>query len=212
MTHEPKCRFCVWASTCLLAPPNGVAEYMPRQIDFKRNGNIYSSGLPAEAVFAVCSGSVSLALTDPLGRDRIVRFVRAGELFGLDALLPSTIRLFSATAREQCRLCFVNRTTFLRLIQSDGTRALRLLLTLNSLVHQDDLDKMELLGQPARNRLRGALMRFVCATDAAPAKAAALTPLKQWEIAQFLGMSVETVSRKMKELRARSARPKPGRV
>lgn len=212
MAHDAKCLSCVWVSSCLLATPEDLAQLIPRQIEFKKCGIIYSSSFPAESVFALCRGSVSLTLADPMGKTRIVRFVRAGELFGLDALLPVATRMFDAMAREECKLCFVDRTTFLRLMHHDGSRAWNLLLALNGLVHENDLEKMELSGQPARKRLQMALSRFRPATAAAPLRADEVIPIKQWELAQFLGLSVETVSRQMKALRVRRASPNARRV
>jgi CRP/FNR family transcriptional regulator len=184
----------------------------PRQIEFKKSGIIYSAGFPADAVFAVSSGSVSLTLVDPMGKARIVRFVRSGELFGLDSLLPSGTRVFSAMAREQSRLCFVARTAFYDSMRDDRDRMWQLLLVLNNLLHDDDLQKMWMSGQPVRKRLQTAISRFRNTTDTAPLGDNVVMPIKQWELAQFLGISAETASRGMKAIRAGRTSPHSLRV
>lgn len=198
--HDSNCAGCILASRCFLAPSESLVV-IPRQIGLKNKGTIYFSGFPADAVFAVCSGSVSLTLVDSMGKARIVRFVRPGELFGLDSLLPTATRMFSAMAREQSRLCFVGGTAFHELMRLDCNRMWQLLLVLNNLVHENDFQKLSMSGQPARKRLQSTISRLRHTTDAAPSKEG--VPIKQWELAQFLGISAETVSREMKGIRAR---------
>jgi len=52
--------------------------------------------MPAENIFIVERGSVSLTSVDRQGRPRIARFIRASGIFGLDALLPERTRIFTA--------------------------------------------------------------------------------------------------------------------
>jgi CRP-like cAMP-binding protein len=203
MVHYAHCRCCVLASKCLLAPSEALDRTKLRQIEFGKSEIIYSSTFPADAVFTVRSGSVSLTLVDRMGKPRIARFVRTGELFGLDSLLPTTTRVFSAIAREQTRLCFMCRTAFLDFMHQDQNRMWQLLLELNRLVHDNDLQKMSLSGQPARMRLLALTSRLGSGTDTVTTGEHVDIPIKQCELAQFLGVSEETVSRELKTIRAK---------
>jgi hypothetical protein len=106
----------------------------------------------------------------------------------------------------------VDRSTFLHIVHHDGSRAWNLLLALNELVHAGDLEKVELYGQPARKRVQQAIARFRPATAIPPSTTKAITPIKQWELAQFLGITAETVSREMKALRVMRTLPNARRV
>ena len=80
-----------------------------KQLEFRKGALIYSCGAPAEGVYLVSKGSVSLTLTDARGHERIVQFVRAGELFGLEAMSAEESRLTGAEARERVKVCVAAR-------------------------------------------------------------------------------------------------------
>lgn len=166
-------------STCLQAPSEAFCQPTARQIGVKKRESICFSGFPADAVFADCSGSVSLLLVDPMGGDRIVRFVIPGELFGLHSLIPTPTRMFSAVSREKSRLCFVSRTSFDDFMCNDRDRMWQLLPLLNYLVHDDHLQKILISWLPARKRLRTAISRFRCTTDAVHSRGDVIMPIKQ---------------------------------
>jgi CRP-like cAMP-binding protein len=175
----------------------------PRRLKLCKDQIVYIAGLPAEAVYAVRSGSVSLVLSDILGNERIVRFVHPGHLFGLDSLLPRKTYFFTATTREDADVCFIPRTEFEDFVRCDRERMWRLLLVLDMLAHDGELDSAQLSTGPVRRRLKYAMTILDASSEGKPRCNGAVTPLRQRELAQFIGAAEETVSREMKKLRRR---------
>ncbi len=69
-------------------------------------------GMPADAVFFLKGGSVRLVVSDALGSERVGRFLWAGEIFGLESVLPQGVYGFTAVTREPSVVCFVDRQSF----------------------------------------------------------------------------------------------------
>jgi len=167
-----------------------------KEFEFRKGGIVYSCGLPTEGVFVVRSGSVRLTFSDPFGNARIARFVWAGEVFGLDSILTERTRLFTAVSREFSELCFMTSTAFEELVRSDKNRLWRFALLLDGLAHHSDLQKVEISGGRVRERLRNAIARLVSSpTDPAHK---AIGSIRQWELAQYIGVAEETVSRELR--------------
>jgi CRP-like cAMP-binding protein len=197
MYRDASCSCCS-NNSCILANQRHVMPVGVKQLRFNKKSIVYSAGLPGESVFMVCSGSVSLALGDTHGRERIVRFVPAGGLFGLDSLLPSKTRLFTAIARAESLVCVMSNSTFERVVKQDGERLWSVFLQVVEELFDSQIEKLEISGDRVARRLRNTLARIpgYSATTAG-------LEIKQWELAQFLGVSEETVSRQLKTLRGR---------
>jgi CRP/FNR family transcriptional regulator len=164
-----------------------------RQLVLQKREVVYSAGLPAENVFVVRSGSVRITFGDACGGERITRFVHPGEVFGLDAFLPEKIRAFSAITREESVLCVATSSEFLRFVKQDCQRLWALFVQLDANAFNCHFEKLEMSGNRVSGRLRKMLARIRGTTP---------IEIKQWELAQFLGVSEETISREMKKMRA----------
>jgi CRP-like cAMP-binding protein len=176
----------------------------PKELDIKKGAAIYFAGMPAHAVYVVKAGSVRLTAGDRFGGSRIVRFAQAGDVFGVDSLLPSAVYTFTAAARERSTVCFVDPERLRTLVEGDVRVAWRLVAAFARLLQCAELERADISGQRARrrliainNRLRGRVAR-----DDAGGACPGMAEIAQWELAQFLGLSEETVSRELAKLRA----------
>jgi len=88
----------------------------------------------------------------------------------------------------------------------DRKTALTLALHLNQLFHEAEIQRLEMSGQCARRRIKLAVSRLSpIASSTAPGmstlESSQICSIRQWELAQLLGVSEETVSREIKKLR-----------
>ena len=201
MPTVPNCVYCACCYHCILSPC-GRRESLPvKQVEFRRGVIIYIAGLPAQCIFVVQSGSVSLTSVDALGNQRIASFVRPGEALGLDSFLSRHTHLFTAVARENSRVCFAASAEFKRFAQHDNERMWRLVLLLAELAHDVQVEKIEISGQRVQKRLQSAVARLTRMVRDTASRKLPVTYIKQCELAQFLGVPEETVSRGLKHLR-----------
>ena len=163
-----------------------------------------TEGDPAEHFFNVTAGTAKLFKLLPDGRRQVTGFASAGTFLGLAV---SSSYAFSAEAVEPSQVCRFSRTRLRHLLDDFPAMERRLLdVASNELVAAQE--QMLLLGRKtARERLASFLVtRGVCAGNGAPAcghRAAekVTLPMTRSDIADYLGLTIETVSRTFTQLK-----------
>jgi len=154
-----------------------------------------TEGDPAEHFFNVTQGTAKLFKLLPDGRRQVTGFAAAGTFLGLAV---SSSYAFSAEAVEPTQVCRFSRTRLRHLLDDFPAMERRLLdVASNELVAAQE--QMLLLGRKtARERVASFLLaRQSCAA----AGRHILLPMARTDIADYLGLTVETVSRTMTRLR-----------
>jgi CRP/FNR family transcriptional regulator, nitrogen fixation regulation protein len=175
-------------------------------ISYDRNEEIFCQGEPAEYLYKIESGCVRAFRPLDNGRRQLVAFYLAGDIFGLDAHDQHTIST-EATAPSLIRV--LNRKA---LIAHGGDAAM--------IKHQLDLTAAEL--RRARNHnlllLKGAQERVVgFLREMAPrgqSKGEIELLMSRRDIADYLALTIETVSRIFTRLETAAAisLPSPWRI
>ena len=157
-----------------------------------------TEGDPAEHFFNVTAGTAKLFKLLPDGRRQITGFASTGTFLGLAV---SSSYAFSAEAVDATRICRFSRTRLRRLLDDFPAMEKRLLeVASNELVAAQE--QMLLLGRKtARERLASFLVtRAACLSNGAspcghrPAEKVTL-PMTRSDVADYLGLTIETVSR-----------------
>ena len=160
-------------------------------------------GDPAECFFNVTAGTAKLFKLLPDGRRQITGFASMGTFLGLAV---SSTYAFGAEALEPTRICRFSRPKLRELLDDFPAMEKRLLeVASNELVAAQE--QMLLLGRKtARERLASFLVaRAGClcngvASCGRPAEKVML-PMTRSDIADYLGLTIETVSRTLTKLR-----------
>jgi CRP/FNR family transcriptional regulator, nitrogen fixation regulation protein len=156
---------------------------------YQRNEEIFAEGDRADCWFRVVSGTVRLSKLLADGRRYIAEFYFAGDCFGLDTVSE---RLFSAEAvGEITVMCFARRATE-RLIDDNPALARGLRdLTMRDLANAQM--RMLLLGRmSASERVATFLLDIFDRRDALRALD---LPMSRNDVADYLGLTIETVCR-----------------
>ena len=164
---------------------------------------------PAHSFFNVTRGTAKLFKLLPDGRRQITGFASVGHFLGLAV---SDTYAFSAEAIEPVRLCRFPRARLRKLLHDFPAMEQRLLeVAGNELVAAQE--QMLLLGRKtARERLASFLMmqsRQGVACQHHPRTRFAL-PMTRSDIADYLGLTIETVSRTLTKFRAEGMIEIPG--
>lgn len=156
---------------------------------------------PAAEFFNIVSGTARLYKLLPDGRRQITGFANGGDFLGLAV---SDTYAFSAEAIDVVRYCRFSRQR-LRALMRDFPSMEERLLSFASAELVAAQEQMLLLG---RKSARERLASFLIARAALAASRRALEagffvlPMTRGDIADYLGMTVETVVRTLKKLRA----------
>lgn len=165
-----------------------------RTESFDRRETIVSEGDPALSFFNIVSGAVKLCRSLPDGRTQIIGFRFPGEVFGISDTETYTTTAEALTMVELCRF---PRSRLKCLVQTYPLAQDRLLeMNYRHLVALEN--QIFLLGRKtAREKVASFLLdysdKFSCGTDGKGWRME--LPVTRAEIADFLGLATETVSR-----------------
>ncbi len=173
-------------------------DKITRHVSFSKHETLFAQGDLSDAVYNITSGSVRLVKLLPDGRRQIVGFALPGDFLGLSM---SERNGFSAEALSATATCMFARKDFSALLDSKP-HLLRRLHAMAS--HELSLaqDQMVILGRRTAEEkvaafllgLRKRWARIDGSTVRAP------LPMSRQDIGDFLGLTVETVSRMMTKL------------
>jgi CRP/FNR family transcriptional regulator len=199
-------------SLCRSLPEADLAQLarVTRRINLEAGRVLLSEGEPVDHYFNIVEGNVRVFRTLEDGRRQITGFLERGDFIGL--ALGET-HDFTVEAIDDVELCQFPRRALLALVDDlrPLERALRD-LTSHELVAAHD--HMVLLGRKtAKERVASFLMQRACPAPTGMPESVRL-PMTQTDIADYLGLRLETVSRVMNALRSQGviARPNPHHV
>jgi len=173
-----------------------IREY-GASLHFIRNETIFNQDNPAEQVYRIVSGTVRLCRYMPDGRRYIVDFLLPGDLMGL---VESPDLPVSAEAVNDVTLVAFPRKCFNRLAEKNPDVRTQLLCHLSSNLLTAQQHLFVLGCQKARERMASFLLRLADRTDLACGDRLDL-PMSRRDIADHLGLTIETVSRAISALR-----------
>ena len=177
----------------------GSFEMMGTPMPFARNIEIYGEHEPAEYMYKVVSGVVRTSKMLSDGRRQIGRFYLPGDIFGLEC---GEEHAFSAEAITECKILVVKRSSLVSLAGRDGNIARQLWnLTAQELQHVQD--HLVLLIKTARERVSGFLLEM--ASRGEDSRQEIVLPMSRQDIADYLGLTIETVSRTLTQLEKQAA-------
>jgi len=194
-----RCGVCAY-SICGALEPSELAELdsLARRATFASKDALFSQGEPADRVFNLSEGVVRIYKLLPDGRRQVIGFALQGDFLGLTAL---THHHLSADAIGPVSVCAFPRSAFSRFIENK----MALLRRMNEFVNRELMlaqDRMLLLGRfSAEEKMaafimnwRERLARLDRATEIVP------LPMSRRDIADYLGLTIETVSRTFTKL------------
>ncbi len=164
------------------------------RLSFSRDDEIFGEGEPADYVYQLVSGAVRTYRLLSDGRRQIEAFHIAGDIFGLEAGIE---RRTTAEAITGAVVKAVKRSTLTGRAQEDGNMA-RALWRMTARELKRTQDHIMTLGRrSAAERLAGFLLELA---DEADTPDEVTLPMSRQDIADYLGLTIETVSRTFTQL------------
>ena len=179
-------------------PLTGPIDMMGAPMSFPRNGEIYGEGEPADFVYKVISGTVRTYKVLADGRRQIGAFYLPGDVFGLEV---GADHGFSAEAITASKVLVVKRSALMNLASRDSGVA-RELWTLTGQELARVQEHILLLVKTAQERVVGFLFEMEARR---PAGGTVELPMSRQDIADYLGLTIETVSRTLTMLESDGA-------
>ena len=175
-----------------------VLQLMSTIMPFARNTEIYGENEPAYYLYKVISGTVRTYKILVDGRRQIGAFHVAGDVFGLETGDEHT---FSAEAITDCKIAVVKRNALIALAARDNEVA-RQMWSITGRELQRAQAHLLLLVKSAQERVATFLLEMA---DRLAGGAAVDLAMSRQDIADYLGLTIETVSRTLTHLERTSA-------
>ncbi|WP_321395144.1 cyclic nucleotide-binding domain-containing protein [Emcibacter sp.] len=202
-THHSACENCSVRHVAMCNALNEEEVNLLNEIsnDFNRDTKqiLCAEGDPAEHLYNIRAGTVRLSKMLPDGRRQITGFLFPGDFFGLACKDIYSYTAEAVTPVETCRFPRKKITEKFRELPNLGERVFDMTTTELQSAH----DQMLLLGRKtAREKLCSFLLYMAEKTAALgghPENHAYL-PMSRSDVADYLGLTVETVSRQFTKL------------
>ncbi len=189
------CAYCSGADLAVLDAMKTYRDYQPGR-------EILAAGEESPVVGSIVRGVVKLTKTLHDGRTQMVGLLFPGDFVGHAMRARAE---YDAVAATDVTLCLFQRRPFEQLLRDKPSLEKRLLeMTLNEL--DAARDWLLLLGRKTAREKLASFVLMLARREAAAApeanSAQVALPLTRAEIAEYLGMTIETVSRQFTKLRS----------
>lgn len=114
------CMTDLWLFEQLTGPERRDIEGMTRRLVFRKGENLFLEGDTADAIFLVTYGRVKLYKVSEEGREIVLGYLTAHDMFGEEILFSDSRRAFSAQATEPTRACACYKADFEGLIAQNS--------------------------------------------------------------------------------------------
>ncbi|MGI9235484.1 MAG: Crp/Fnr family transcriptional regulator [Woeseiaceae bacterium] len=170
-----------------------------KQVNFRPGEVLFAQGQRSTCLFSLSSGLVKITSNASDGREQIVGLSSPGKLLvGLQSLDRDRYE-YSAVAATEGSACKIRHRALLKALTDRSEIALRLIAALNAqLAHSRSL--MEVMGhKTAEEKIAAFILLLAPETEIENDRFA--LPFSRNDIADFLGLSEETVCRQMANLK-----------
>ena|SRR5579863_2977228 len=170
-----------------------TGEFMGASMSFRRNAEIYGEGEPADYLYKMVSGTARTYKVLSDGRRQIGGFYLPGDILGLETTEEHS---FSAEAISGCKALLIKRSALVALAERQDEIARQMWSLIGEELRRVQ-DHNLLLIKSAQERVAAFLLEMAerISTDNAVE-----LPMSRQDIADYLGLTIETVSRTLTQL------------
>jgi len=167
------------------------------KVRFSRNETIFNEGDEAKYTYKVISGAVRLCKHTSNGRRQIADFLLASDYFGF--LQMGTYSFTAEAVSDVVVMCYPQRQVE-HLSNTMPSMGRRILVLLSQRL-QGMQDHLVMLGRQAAKERVASLLLLIAERSEAEDKEAFDVPMSRQDIADYLGLTAETVCRSLAELK-----------
>ena len=171
-------------------------EAITREKRYTRNETIYSAGKHEKGLFVIHTGKVKISRLSPTGKVQVIRVLGPGEFMGELTVLNRSNPTDFAEALEPCTMCVIEGEKLKLLMNRYPSIALKVMeeLSLRLERAEDLIEDINL--HSAEQRLAEILLKLSAGKEEFD------LPLSKGDLASQLGMTQETLSRRLAAFRS----------
>lgn len=180
--------------------PNDRVEELPPALSYPAGVELFRQGDAPAEVFHLEHGLVKLVRLQPNGAQTIVGLRSAGWFLGSAAVVLGRTYASTGVTVTPSAIARIPAPAFRHLLQSNAALSWRLHRMHSEEIHTDLTRAADDRTLSARERLERFLRRFATAVSSGSSPDRAVVPLKQWEIADLLGITPQYLSQLLHDI------------
>ena len=198
--EQPGCDECLLSPECPASAPGGMLGERDIKVVvriLRRGDRLFDRGERFDSIYMVRSGTIKTSNVSASGEEQVIGFHTAGDLVGLDAI-GTHRHLSGAIALETSSVCCLPYEPLCRLSARIPQVQSRLLAKMSRRIRDDGrrLDRLSMRG--ASQRIASFLVGLLDSRCSRGLKSdEILLPMPRADIASYLVLAVETVSRSL---------------
>lgn len=195
-------KFCTYKIPIFQQFDGDEADELLRLVEhrrYKKGELLFLEGEKAETLFIVNEGKLKLYKYTKTGREQILYLLKEGDCWGEIQLLNETNFDCSAKVLEDCQVSMIKKTDFQRLIFNNPKLSLKIIGMVGKRLDHLEQMAMMLADNDSDSKLAYVLLKLadeygVHLED----RVSVSLPLTREEMANYIGLTKETISRKLK--------------
>jgi len=167
---------------------------------YKKGQIIFIEGVRGNGLFCVHKGKIKLHKLGDEAKEQIIRFAKEGDVLGYRSLLSNEPYDATATAIEDCYICFMPKSKFLEVLDKNNSLANKTIQLLTKDLRESEKKIIFLTQKPVIERISESLLilkeKFGVESD----KKTLDVVLTRREIGNLAGVTTETTIRTLSKL------------
>jgi CRP-like cAMP-binding protein len=201
----PDCEDCRYKRNELFCGLDGVEleeiSESKSHLYFKKRQTIFSEGSTVRGLYCIHKGKVKLHKWDVEGNEQIVRLARENQVLGYRALFSGDSYNTTATALEDCEICFIPKDTIMDLMRREPKMASQALKILTSDLKDAEERTVNMAHKHVRERIADTLLMLEEHYGLLADNETIDSSLTRREIGGIAGTTTETAIRVISDLR-----------
>lgn len=168
---------------------------------YQKGQQIFQEGSPAIGLHCVGQGKIKITKTTGDGKEQITRLAKAGDMLGFQSVVADTKYTTSAVALDECVVCFIPRSDFFRVWQSNTQFSTSLMQMMAKTLSTAEMQMLHLAYKPVRERLAEALLLLVHTFGEKDDTAPFSMSISREDLASLVGTAKESAIRLLSDFK-----------
>ena len=162
---------------------------------YKKNQPLFLEGSLPRGVFCLNSGKVKVFARGEEGKEQIIHVAKEGEIVGFRAMFSEEPYKVTASTLEESNICFINKSDFLNLVDTNITLRNGIMKELSS----ELANRVTYITNMAQKSVRGRLAFALILLE--EIYTGEMINLTREDLANFVGTATETLIRLLKDFK-----------
>src|SRR5664279_2515455 len=198
------CKLCSTGFFCHL-PKSAMEAFQALKftLGYPAGATLFMEGQVCRGIYILCKGRVKLSTSSREGQTLILKIAQPGEVLGLDATVSGVPHATTAETGQPCQLNFVKRDDFIKFLTKHGDACMHAAIQLSHDGRQAYQQLRSFTMTSATERIASLMLDWSHDNSGMATAHGIKVALTHEEIGQIIGMSRETVTRTLADLRKR---------